>query len=959
MTISTTANSSIFLGNGVTLVFSFAFVCDSSSDLQAIYTDADGIQTPLTPSQYTIFLNPIATGSLHRQGGTITYPLTGVPIANGTSLTLTRVVPLNQTTSISNQGDFYPTVVEQALDDLCLEIQQVSGKTGQLRGTWQTGIDYSYGDVVQDGANGANTLNYYMCTIANTSDTWEDDLSAGDWSLAIDVQAISGYATSAAASAATATTQAGIATAQASAASISASNAATSASSSSTSAATSTTQAAISTAAASSALSSQTAAASSASSASTSAGTATTQASISTTQASIATTQAGIATTQASAASASAAAAAASAVLAGSTLTATSTTSNTIGTGNFTFTTQADKNFFPGQPIQAASAANGANYINGFVFSYSGTTLVITETNNGGSGAHSDWNISVSGTQGASGIGSGTVTSVSVTTAGGVSGSVATATSTPAITITLGAITPSSVAAVGAVTGSNLSGTNTGDQTSVSGNAGTATALATARAIYGNNFDGTAALTQVIASTYGGTGNGFTKISGPATSEKTFTLPNSSAAILTDAAAVTVAQGGTGLGTLTANNVILGNGTSTPGFVAPGTSGNVLTSNGTTWASSTPPSTAGSVVYNAQSGPYAIVASDNGKLVDFTGSGSPAFTLTAAATLGNGWFCYIRNNSAQANSALVLSAQVAELIDGINNFYMYPDEIRLVQCTGTTFNSLVLHGFNYRALTSVTFILPPGYKSLKGYLWGSGASGGKGATNGGGGGGGGACLPFDILASTIGTAGTGVSVTIGAGGASQTTANTAGNDGNSSTFGSFFTAYRGGGGGGGSAGGGGGGGGSGYLNPNTPGAYVAGDGAGTPTTNGGSGGVSWDARTGAAAGVTGAIYGGGGGGGTADIVGGGYYGGGGGGKGKTGTGSAGGYSVYGGAGGGSAGASAGGTGGASIYGGSGGSGATGSSNATAGSAPGGGGGGCVTGNSGAGGAGGIEIQGYV
>jgi len=48
---------------------------------------------------------------------------------------------------------------------------------------------------------------------------------------------------------------------------------------------------------------------------------------------------------------------------------------------------------------------------------------------------------------------------------------------------------------------------------------------------------------------------------------------------------VTVAQGGTGLSTLTANNVILGNGTSTPLFVAPGSSGNVLTSDGTTWQS--------------------------------------------------------------------------------------------------------------------------------------------------------------------------------------------------------------------------------------------------------------------------------------------------------------------------------------------------------------------------------------
>lgn len=63
----------------------------------------------------------------------------------------------------------------------------------------------------------------------------------------------------------------------------------------------------------------------------------------------------------------------------------------------------------------------------------------------------------------------GSVTTVSVVTANGVSGSVATPTTTPAITLTLGAITPSSVAAAGAVSGSNLSGTNTGDQTETCG----------------------------------------------------------------------------------------------------------------------------------------------------------------------------------------------------------------------------------------------------------------------------------------------------------------------------------------------------------------------------------------------------------------------------------------------------------------------------------------------------------
>jgi hypothetical protein len=46
-----------------------------------------------------------------------------------------------------------------------------------------------------------------------------------------------------------------------------------------------------------------------------------------------------------------------------------------------------------------------------------------------------------------------------------------------------------------------------------------------------------------------------------------------------------VGNGGTGATSLTANNVLLGNGTSAVQTVAPGTNGNVLTSNGTTWTS--------------------------------------------------------------------------------------------------------------------------------------------------------------------------------------------------------------------------------------------------------------------------------------------------------------------------------------------------------------------------------------
>lgn len=106
--------------------------------------------------------------------------------------------------------------------------------------------------------------------------------------------------------------------------------------------------------------------------------------------------------------------------------------------------------------------------------------------------------------------GGGSVTSVSVTTANGVSGTVANPTTTPAISLALGAITPTSVAATGAMSGSNLSGTNTGDQTNITGNAGTATALQTPRTISGTSFDGTANISLATTGVTEGTNLYFT-----------------------------------------------------------------------------------------------------------------------------------------------------------------------------------------------------------------------------------------------------------------------------------------------------------------------------------------------------------------------------------------------------------------------------------------------------------------
>lgn len=223
MTISTTQSIGTAFGDGVTTVFSFSFVPDSATYIQVLYTDANGNQSLLSPSIYSVTVPAPPTGSIWATSFTLTYPLSGAPIAIGTSIEVTRLIPLQQLVSLDNQGNFYPSDVETGLDILEMQIQQVSARTGQLRGTWIAGISYNYGDIVLDGVNGNNTGNYYFCVIANTSSIWSTELAAGDWAIGINVQVIASQAASAAstfaaasaASAAVSTTQAGISTTQA------------------------------------------------------------------------------------------------------------------------------------------------------------------------------------------------------------------------------------------------------------------------------------------------------------------------------------------------------------------------------------------------------------------------------------------------------------------------------------------------------------------------------------------------------------------------------------------------------------------------------------------------------------------------------------------------------------------------------------------------------------------------
>lgn len=89
--------------------------------------------------------------------------------------------------------------------------------------------------------------------------------------------------------------------------------------------------------------------------------------------------------------------------------TTTSASSVLIGIGDKTFTTAASGlGYVTGMPVNVVNTANPANYMTGFVKSYSGTTLIVTVLTIGGSGTLAAWSIALGVNGGSATLGSNT-----------------------------------------------------------------------------------------------------------------------------------------------------------------------------------------------------------------------------------------------------------------------------------------------------------------------------------------------------------------------------------------------------------------------------------------------------------------------------------------------------------------------------------------------------------------------
>lgn len=171
VTISNTANSVVAQGTGATATFTYSYLMPTTASAVAqIYNTVSKTVTVLATGSYNI------TGIGNTAGGTFSYPLDGTFLSTTQYISLTRVVPVVQETSIADQGAFAPDAIENALDYLTEIGQQLTNSLTAVIASLGTNLP----PVVQTApviptasttVSGTVTLSSHATAIAGTNDT--------------------------------------------------------------------------------------------------------------------------------------------------------------------------------------------------------------------------------------------------------------------------------------------------------------------------------------------------------------------------------------------------------------------------------------------------------------------------------------------------------------------------------------------------------------------------------------------------------------------------------------------------------------------------------------------------------------------------------------------------------------------------------------------------------------------
>ena len=138
-----------------------------------------------------------------------------------------------------------------------------------------------------------------------------------------------------------------------------------------------------------------------------------------------------------------------------------------------------------------------------------------------------------------------------------------------------------------------------------------------------------------------------------------------------------------------------------------GTNGQVMTTNGS-GAVTFADAGGSTITVDNKTASYTIVSGDVGKIISFSG-GSYTTSLTAAATLGNGFYVYIENNAAagQNTHVVTIDPNASETIDGRSSILLRQGQRILIVCDGSEWKTVA--DFNRAIATNATttfFSLP-------------------------------------------------------------------------------------------------------------------------------------------------------------------------------------------------------------------------------------------------------------
>lgn len=130
MTVSSSINLVIGLGNGVATVFSYSPLVIYASDQIEVtkVIIATGVETLLAEGSgagdYAV--SP-STFDPQGETGSVTFPADQItPMPSTEKIVMRRVLPIEQTVKLQNQGTYFPKVLETALDKIILLTAQLA-----------------------------------------------------------------------------------------------------------------------------------------------------------------------------------------------------------------------------------------------------------------------------------------------------------------------------------------------------------------------------------------------------------------------------------------------------------------------------------------------------------------------------------------------------------------------------------------------------------------------------------------------------------------------------------------------------------------------------------------------------------------------------------------------------------------------------------------------------------------